>query len=115
MLGAKPLLPVAGKVGAACPEWSLARHLTLQPMIWHPLAALAKMPGLSEILIIGFYEDSVMNGFIKDAKREFPNIGIRFVSPGTSLPILIKSYLREYRPLGTAGGLYHCEQPSGMF
>ncbi|RSH88837.1 Proteasome subunit alpha type-2 [Saitozyma podzolica] len=70
---AKPLLPIAGK-----------------PMVWHPLAALAKVPGLTEILIIGFYEDSVMSGFIKDAKREFPNIGI--------------SYLREYRPLGTAGG-----------
>jgi hypothetical protein len=64
-------------------------------MVWHPLAALAKVPGLTEILIIGFYEDSVMSGFIKDAKREFPNIGI--------------SYLREYKPLGTAGGLYHCE------
>jgi mannose-1-phosphate guanylyltransferase len=71
------------------------RLTTPQPMVWHPLAALAKVPGLTEILIIGFYEDSVMSGFIKDAKREFPNIGI--------------SYLREYRPLGTAGGLYHCE------
>ncbi|RXK41105.1 mannose-1-phosphate guanylyltransferase [Tremella mesenterica] len=73
---AKPLLPIAGK-----------------PMIWHPLSALAKVPGLTEVIIIGFYEDSVLSGFIKDAKREFPNIAI--------------SYLREYRPLGTAGGLYH--------
>jgi mannose-1-phosphate guanylyltransferase len=64
-------------------------------MVWHPLASLAKMPGLTEVLIIGFYEDSVMAGFVKDAKREFPNIAI--------------SYLREYRPLGTAGGLYHCK------
>ncbi|KAK8854716.1 hypothetical protein IAR55_003455 [Kwoniella newhampshirensis] len=72
----KPLLPIAGK-----------------PMIWHPLSALAKVEGLTEIIIIGFYEDSVMSGFIKKAKREFPNIGI--------------SYLREYKALGTAGGLYH--------
>ncbi|WWC63373.1 uncharacterized protein I303_105973 [Kwoniella dejecticola CBS 10117] len=72
----KPLLPIAGK-----------------PMIWHPLSAFAKVPGLTEVIIIGFYEDSVMSGFIKEVKREFPNIGI--------------SYLREYKALGTAGGLYH--------
>jgi mannose-1-phosphate guanylyltransferase len=36
-----------------------------------------------------------MSPFIRESRREFPNIGI--------------SYLREYRPLGTAGGLYHCE------
>jgi mannose-1-phosphate guanylyltransferase len=64
-------------------------------MVWHPLAALAAVPGLTQVVIIGFYEDAVMNPFIKEAKREFPNIGI--------------SYLREYKPLGTAGGLYHCE------
>lgn len=72
----KPLLPVAGK-----------------EMLWHPLAAMAKVPGLTEVIIIGFYEDSTMAGFVKESKREFPNISI--------------SYLREYRPLGTAGGLYH--------
>jgi len=64
-------------------------------MVWHPLTALTKVPGLTEVVLIGFYEDSVMAGFIKDSKREFPNITI--------------SYLREYRPLGTAGGLYHCK------
>ena len=64
-------------------------------MVWHPLAALTKVPGLTEVVLIGFYEDSVMAGFIKDSKREFPDITI--------------SYLREYRPLGTAGGLYHCK------
>ena len=48
-------------------------------MIWHPLAALAAVPGLTDIIIIGFYEDSTMAGFIKDSKREFPNIAIRFV------------------------------------
>lgn len=64
-------------------------------MVWHPLAALAQVPGLTEVLIIGSYEDAVMMPFIKEAKREFANIGI--------------SYLREYKPLGTAGGLYHCQ------
>ncbi|WVR09539.1 hypothetical protein IAU60_006608 [Kwoniella sp. DSM 27419] len=71
-----PLLPIAGK-----------------PMIWHPLAALAQVPSLAEVIIIGYYEDSQMSGFIKESKREFPNISI--------------SYLREYKALGTAGGLYH--------
>lgn len=50
-------------------------------MAWHPLAALAKVPGLSEVIIIGFYEDSVLSGFIRDARREFPNITITCVSP----------------------------------
>nr|ODN91682.1 mannose-1-phosphate guanylyltransferase [Cryptococcus depauperatus CBS 7855] len=72
----KPLLPLAGK-----------------PMIWHPLQALSKVTGLTDVVIIGFYEDSQMAPFVKEAKREFPDIGIE--------------YLREYKALGTAGGLYH--------
>ncbi|WOO77016.1 Mannose-1-phosphate guanyltransferase alpha [Vanrija pseudolonga] len=72
----KPLLPIAGKA-----------------MVWHPLAALAQVPGLTEVLLVGFYEDSVMAPFVREAQREFPNIKI--------------SYLPEYRSLGTAGGLYH--------
>ncbi|OXB35880.1 mannose-1-phosphate guanylyltransferase [Cryptococcus neoformans] len=62
-------------------------------MIWHPLQALSKVPGLTEVIIVGFYDDAHMAGFVKEAKREFPNIAI--------------SYLREYKALGTAGGLYH--------
>lgn len=66
-------------------------------MIWHPLQALSNVPGLTEVIIIGFYDDAHMAGFVKEAKREFPNIAI--------------SYLREYKALGTAGGLYHCQSP----
>jgi len=72
----KPLLPIAGK-----------------PMIWHPISALSLVPGLKEIIIIGFYEDSLMLDFLKSVKREFSGLSI--------------TYLREYRSLGTAGGLYH--------
>jgi mannose-1-phosphate guanylyltransferase len=72
----KPLLPIGGK-----------------PMVWHPLNALAQVPGLTDIIMIGFYEDSVMAPFVRESQREFPNIRI--------------SYMREYRSLGTAGGLYH--------
>lgn len=72
----KPLLPIGGK-----------------PMVYHPLLALSKVQGLSEIFLVGSYEDNLMADFIKSTKREFPNLKI--------------TYLREYRALGTAGGLYH--------
>ncbi|CAB4434384.1 unnamed protein product [Rhizophagus irregularis] len=72
----KPLFPVAG-----------------HPIIWHHLEALSKIEGLKEVLLIGFYEDSIFQRFIDDATREFPKINIR--------------YFREYQSLGTAGGIYH--------
>lgn len=72
----KPLFPIAGR-----------------PMIWHHIQALSKVEGLSEVLLIGFYDDAVMAPFVKDASRDFPNLVIR--------------YMREYTSLGTAGGLYH--------
>jgi mannose-1-phosphate guanylyltransferase len=79
-------------------------------MLWHPLAAMAKVPGLTEVIIIGFYEDAAMAGFVKESKREFPNIAIRYSYHRLiKVPQADSSYLREYRPLGTAGGLYHCK------
>lgn len=66
--------PAPSRRQGASSECHKAHH---QPMIWHQLSALATVPGLSEIIIIGFYEDSVMSGFIKDSKREFPNVAIR--------------------------------------
>ncbi|KAI8381516.1 nucleotide-diphospho-sugar transferase [Radiomyces spectabilis] len=72
----KPLFPVAGA-----------------PIISHHLAALSKVNGLKEVLIIGFFEDHVFSRFIDEASNEFPHLHIR--------------YLREYQSLGTAGGLYH--------
>ncbi|KAL0074549.1 nucleotide-diphospho-sugar transferase [Phycomyces blakesleeanus] len=72
----KPLFPVAGA-----------------PIISHHLAALSKVEGLQEVLIIGFFEDSVFTRFLEDAANEYPHINIR--------------YLREYQSLGTAGGLFH--------
>ncbi|KAJ1983301.1 hypothetical protein H4R34_001356, partial [Dimargaris verticillata] len=72
----KPLFPVAG-----------------HPIIWHPVAALAKIPDVTEILLIGFFEDFIFRSFLEQCSTEFPNIHFK--------------YLREYQPLGTAGGLYH--------
>lgn len=48
---------------------------------------------VSEILLIGYYENSVFDQFIADTNRLFPEVQIR--------------YLREYKAMGTAGGLYH--------
>ncbi|GAA6043709.1 hypothetical protein JCM8097_007494 [Rhodosporidiobolus ruineniae] len=62
-------------------------------IIWHSLVALSHVEGLSEVLLVGFYDEAVINSFIKEASRDFPNLSIR--------------YLREYQSLGTAGGVYH--------
>jgi mannose-1-phosphate guanylyltransferase len=45
-------------------------------MIWHPIAALAQVPDLKEIIIIGFYEDAVMQDFLKKVRKEFPPLHI---------------------------------------
>ena len=42
---------------------------------------------------MGYYDESVFRDFIKDSSRTHPQISIK--------------YLREYKALGTAGGLYH--------
>ncbi|BGP43542.1 hypothetical protein JCM10450v2_007709 [Rhodotorula kratochvilovae] len=62
-------------------------------IIWHSLVALSHVEGLNEVLLVGFYDESVIAPFVKEAARDFPNLSIR--------------YLREFQPLGTAGGLYH--------
>jgi mannose-1-phosphate guanylyltransferase len=56
----KPLFPVGG-----------------YPIIWHHLEALAKVKGLKEVLLIGFYEDNVFQKFIDNASVEFSGINIR--------------------------------------
>ncbi|CCF37618.1 nucleotidyl transferase [Colletotrichum higginsianum] len=73
------------------PLFEVAGH----PIIWHCLAAIDRVPGkeITEVLIIGYYDETVFRDFIKDAASEFPELTIK--------------YLREYEALGTAGGLYH--------
>ena len=56
----KPLFPIAGS-----------------PMIYHHIAALAKVPGMKEILLVGFYEQSVLDRFLTEVQMEFYNISIR--------------------------------------
>ncbi|KAL2217535.1 nucleotide-diphospho-sugar transferase [Thermoascus aurantiacus ATCC 26904] len=71
------------------PLFEVAGH----PIIYHCLKALANVPGLREVILIGYYDESVFRDFIKDSAKEFPQFRIL--------------YLREYTALGTAGGLYH--------
>ncbi|KAF3903285.1 hypothetical protein ABW20_dc0109882 [Dactylellina cionopaga] len=70
------------------PLFEVAGH----PIIWHCLTALTKIE-VKEVFVIGYYDESVFRDFIKDSSKEFPQFSIK--------------YLREYEPLGTAGGLYH--------
>ena len=56
----KPLFPIAGN-----------------PIIYHHIAALAKIQGMKEIFLIGFYEQSVFDAFLKEVQSEFPFIIIR--------------------------------------
>ncbi|XP_021253144.1 mannose-1-phosphate guanyltransferase alpha isoform X2 [Numida meleagris] len=72
----KPLFPVAGV-----------------PMVQHHIEACAKVPGLKEILLMGFYQPhEALSRFLAAAQQEF-RIPIR--------------YLQEYAALGTGGGIYH--------
>ncbi|EXJ95483.1 mannose-1-phosphate guanylyltransferase [Capronia coronata CBS 617.96] len=71
------------------PLFDVAGH----PIIWHCLQAVSKVPDIKEVILIGYYDESVFRDFIKDSSKEFPQIKIQ--------------YLREYQALGTAGGLYH--------
>lgn len=71
------------------PLFEVAGH----PIIYHSLKALAKVPGLREVILVGYYDESVFRDFIKQSATDFPQFRIQ--------------YLREYTALGTAGGLYH--------
>ena len=57
------------------------------------MIAIAKVKGIKEVVLVGYYDESVFRDFIKDCSREFPQFKV--------------TYLREYQALGTAGGLYH--------
>lgn len=57
------------------------------------MTAIAKVDAIREVILVGYYDESVFRDFIKDSAKEFPRISIK--------------YLREYQALGTAGGLYH--------
>lgn len=57
------------------------------------MKALAKVPEVREVILVGYYDETVFRDLIKDSQKDFPQLRIQ--------------YLREYQALGTAGGLYH--------
>jgi mannose-1-phosphate guanylyltransferase len=65
----KPLFPVAG-----------------QSLISHHLSALSKIQGLQEVLIIGFFENTVFQRFIDDSANEFPDLHVKYVLFRHSVP-----------------------------
>ena len=88
-VNALPIRTFSATLLTVQPLFDVAGH----PIIWHCLRAVAKVPGIKEVVLIGYYDESVFREFIKDSAKELPQIRIQ--------------YLREYQALGTAGGLYH--------
>lgn len=64
-----------------------------KPLLSHAVDSVVKLPAIKEILLIGFYDDAVFKDFIADTQAQHRGVSIK--------------YLREYRAMGTAGGLYH--------
>ncbi|KAA8916700.1 hypothetical protein TRICI_001158 [Trichomonascus ciferrii] len=64
-----------------------------KPLLAHSVDAVAQDPNMKEIILVGFYEDHVFKDFIAETNKKYPNLNIK--------------YLREYKAMGTAGGLYH--------
>lgn len=63
-----------------------------QPMVHHPISACKRIPNLAQIYLVGFYEE-----------REFA-LYVSAISNDLKIPV---RYLREDKPHGSAGGLYH--------
>jgi mannose-1-phosphate guanylyltransferase len=63
-----------------------------QPMIHHPISACKKIPNLAQIYLLGFYEE-----------REF-TLYVSSISNELKVPV---RYVKEDKPHGSAGGLYH--------
>ncbi|KAG9153470.1 hypothetical protein Leryth_018736 [Lithospermum erythrorhizon] len=63
-----------------------------QPMVQHHISACKRIPNLSQIFLIGFYEE-----------REFA-LYVSAISNELKVPV---RYLKEDKPHGSAGGLYY--------
>jgi mannose-1-phosphate guanylyltransferase len=75
----KFLFPVAGK-----------------PLLSHTIDSLLKINTLKEILLIGFYEKNIFEDFVNEYNSQ-----LKYSGSNCSI-----KYLKEYKALGTAGGLY---------
>jgi len=61
------------------------------PMIYHLMKACAQVEGMAEIILIGVFPENQFAAFVAQAERTL-NIPVR--------------YLKEFKPLGTGGGIY---------
>ncbi|KAG7886370.1 hypothetical protein KL938_000023 [Ogataea parapolymorpha] len=77
---AKIMFPIAGK-----------------PLLAHTIDAILTIPTIKEIILIGFYDPAVFTEFILDF-----NTKMKYQNRDCYL-----KYLKEFKALGTAGGLYH--------
>ncbi|ODV83457.1 hypothetical protein CANARDRAFT_177620 [[Candida] arabinofermentans NRRL YB-2248] len=77
---AKIMFPIAGK-----------------PLLSHTVDAVLKVESIREIILIGFYDVSIFSEFISSF-----NARMRYSKRNCSI-----KYLKEFKALGTAGGLYH--------
>jgi mannose-1-phosphate guanylyltransferase len=71
------------------PLFEIAGHSIIE----HCLRAIARVPDIREVFLIGYFEEDIFRAFLKDCSKTFPTLSVK--------------YLREYEALGTAGGLYH--------
>lgn len=71
----KPLFPVAGEA-----------------LLTHHLEAVSKIPGLTEVILVGFFDPSLLHSFVNSSEAKF------------GIPV---RYLREFQAMGTGGGIYH--------
>jgi len=70
------------------PLFEIAGH----SIIDHCLTAIARVPDIREVFLIGYFDEDVFKSFLKDCPKKFPSLKVQ--------------YLREYEALGTGGGLY---------
>lgn len=77
---AKILFPIAGK-----------------PLLAHTVDAILKIDTIKEIILIGFYEPSVFTEFISQFRAR-----MKYSKRDCTM-----RYLKEFKALGTAGGLYY--------
>ncbi|XP_030553623.2 LOW QUALITY PROTEIN: mannose-1-phosphate guanyltransferase alpha-like [Rhodamnia argentea] len=63
-----------------------------QPMVHHPMSACKRIPNLAQIFLIGFYDEKEFALYVSSISNEL------------KVPV---RYLKEDKPHGSAGGLYH--------
>lgn len=63
-----------------------------QPMVHHPISACKRIPNLAQIFLIGFYDEKEFALYVSSISNEL-RVPVR--------------YLKEDKPHGSAGGLYH--------